>query len=285
MTSPPPPTEGGAAPGGAALAAAVAALLEADTPSSRAHLYQALLEASLLVPLSGLTPGDLAGRWRWLADQPLLELSVTQQPDRPITVAMFTTTEAAERWIRSAEPPTDLAALVLLTGGQAFALALHAGVTRVVIDPAGPVAGELTLIELAALGAGRLPSPADPPVPEPAARSPVAFPQPAADLPDPAKAKLVDLLAGLPAVQTAYLFQTGTSAGPARLALAVVLAPGSDQQQTDTTMTRLLRSLRAPGNPSGELPVVALGDGPLLRALHQHVPPLLDRDTASKPPA
>jgi hypothetical protein len=82
-------------------------------------------------------------------------------------------------------------------------------------------------IELAALGAGRLPSPADPPVPEPPARSPVAFQPPAAGLSDPAKAKLVDLLAGLPAVQTAYLFQTGTSAGPARLALAVVLAPGS----------------------------------------------------------
>jgi len=45
---------------------------------------------------------------------------------------VFTTTEAAERWISRGEPPADLAALVLLTGRQAFAVALRAGVTQVV---------------------------------------------------------------------------------------------------------------------------------------------------------
>lgn len=282
MTSTPSLAEGEEFPASAAFHAAVEALLETDTTSTRTRLYQALLDATLLVPLSGLTPGDLQGRWRWLAGEPLIELAVTQQPDGRITVPVFTTTEAAGRWIEPGQPPADLVALVLLTGRQAFALALRTGVTRVVIDPAGPVAGELTMAELAALGAGRLPSPTDPPVPEPGARPPVAFRQPATDVADQAKAQLVGLLTRLPAVHAAYLFQAGTSAGPAQLALAVVLAPGSDQQQTDTTMMRLLTSLHATGNPIRDLSVVALGDGPLLRALRQHVPPLFDRDTTNK---
>jgi hypothetical protein len=269
----------------AALHVSIEALLETDTTSTRTRLYQALLEATLLVPLSGLAAGDLQGRWRWLAGEPLIELAVTQEPDGRVTVPVFTSSEAAGRWVGPAQPPADLAVLVLLTGRQAFALALRAGVTRVIIDPAGPVAGELTMAELAALGAGRLPSPTDPPAPKPPARPPVAFQQPAADLPDQAKAKLVDLLAGLPAVHAAYLFQAGASAGPARLALAVVLAPGSDRQQTDTTMETVLASLHATGNPIRDLSVVALGDGPLLRALRQHVPLLFDRDTVRKPPA
>jgi hypothetical protein len=139
--------------------------------------------------------------------------------------------------------------------------------------------------ELAALAAGRLPSPTDPPIPEPATRPPVAFQRPASDLPDRAKATLVELLTGLPAVRAAYLFQAGTPAGGARLAMAAVLAPASDQQQTDTTMKRLLTSLRATDEPAANLPVIALGDGPLLRALHERVPPLFDRQTATKPPA
>jgi hypothetical protein len=197
---------------------------------------------------------------------------------------VFTTTEAAGRWIGTGQPSADLAALVLLSGRQAFALALGAGVSRVLVDPAGPVAGELTVTELAALGTGRLPNPADPPAPKPPG-PPAAFQQPATDLPGHARAKLTDLLADLPAVQTAYLFQAGTSAGAAQLALAVVLAPGSDQQQTDTTMETVLASLHATGNPIRDLSLVALGDGPLLRALRQHVPALFDRDTATKPPA
>jgi hypothetical protein len=277
MTSAPALVESGAFPASVALRAAVEALLETDTTSTRERLYLALLDATLLVPLSGLAPGDLQGRWRWLAGEPLIELAVTQQPDGRITVPVLTTTEAAEHWIGSGALPTDVAAFVLLTGRQAFALAFRAGVTRVVIDPAGPVAGELTMTELAALATGRLPSPTDPLAPEPHTRPPVAFQQPTAELPDQAKAKLVDLLAGLPTVRAAYLFQTGTSSGPARLALAVVLAPGSDQQ-TDTTMKGLLTSLDATGKPIRDLSVVAFGDGPLLRALHQHVPPLFDRD-------
>jgi SseB protein N-terminal domain len=269
----------------AALGAAVEALLETDTTSTRTRLYQALLEATLLVPLSGRASGDLQGRWHWLAGEPLIELAVTQEPGGRVTVPVFTTTEAAERWIGRGEPPADLAAFVLLTGRQTFALAARAGITGVVIDPIGPVAGELTMTELAALAAGRLPSPTDPPTPEPAAWPPVRFQQPATDLPGQAKATLVDLLTALPTVRAAYLFQAGKPAGGAQLAMAVVLASASDQQQTDTTMKRLLTSLRATGEPAGNLPVIALGDGPLLRALHEHVLPLFDRDTATTPPA
>ncbi|HVZ81807.1 MAG TPA: SseB family protein [bacterium] len=113
----------------------------------RRVLYLELLKGTLLLPLPRELDPALGG-------QPLKELQLVTHPSEKGEVLWlaFTSRAALHQW-----RPQFPEAYVAIQGRQVFALAVQNKVDQIIINPAGPIGGRITRMELGMLAEGTLP--------------------------------------------------------------------------------------------------------------------------------
>ena len=201
-----------AAPGAAAPvppAPLLATLLGLDLGTATpADVHARLLAGTVLVALDDPPPGaraqfvaapDADGHWALLA---------------------FSDPRTLAAW---GEPP----AAASFAGRELLALAAAKGIDRVVVDPAGPVRVTLSAGEVAALGAGRLPGPADAAATPAPVEGPLTLRPPEPAVEEHVLAALRAALEDLRGLSRAYVAE-GPRSG-LRRTLVVVLEPAAPE--------------------------------------------------------
>ncbi|HNT73949.1 MAG TPA: SseB family protein [Anaerolineae bacterium] len=190
------------------LVSALYAVARQDTPTTRAALYAALLDSTLILP----TVESFAA-----ANAPLKVWAGENSSGETVLLA-FTDADAVLKWA------ADGADYVALRAPSLFALAAHQQAAEVLINPAGPVGGRVPRHEFALLAEGRLPGDF--------VETAVVIGSPA-PLPSlPWRAALVAILAQHPSIAEAYMFQfhRGQDVSPVVIGVTFALAAGMDVQ-------------------------------------------------------
>jgi len=221
---------------------------EGEKPKARQALYQELLKSTLLIPIEGELEGHEPGRWVTLSEG--MDVAFVTARDSEGQVAFMAFTDPGT--LRSWRP--EGSRYVALGGPDLFALALNNDAAAILVNPAGPVGGEITRREIQMLAEGAVPDPET----MDSSTAQVSMPQgtnlmigaPAV----PPAHELVDRLMGIldeqPEVSEAYIFQTVMGQGVPHLVIGIKLDGAVVTHRIDeiaqTIMDRIQPSL-SPG--------------------------------------
>lgn len=179
-------------------------LAKGEDPAKRREVYQELLKSTLILS----TPQPLEGK----ANQ-------HKSGKKPAMLA-FTSEEALLKWKKEGTP------YIALGAKDIFSLALQSEMESIVINPAGPTGGELTLPEIHILAEGAIPQAATQEGAtdlEVKAGTEVLVGAPAKPPSEKLLAALRESLAGYPEVQAAYFIQIAIGGGNPHWAVGIEL--------------------------------------------------------------
>lgn len=218
-----------------------------DPEAGRAALFQALSEATLLVPLAE-APTDPQTERR--AD---LKCLVLRGGDNR-ALAGFTDIHALRRFLPQPDAPW-----APLTTRTLCRIAVDGGFDRVVLNPGGPVGYELTPPVFQMLAQGIVPDPSG-------KRLPLQIGMPAQRPADAVIAALRDA-AAQPGVREVYWFWIAIAGGPAHLGLAVdPPTPGAARRVGEGAEV----VWKGAAGADAKLEVLALDDGDIARAVREN---------------
>lgn len=203
------------------LVSALYAVVRQDTPETRAALYAALLESTLILPTA-----ESFGA----SDAPLRLLAGENQAGETALLA-FTDEEAVLKW------RADGADYVALRAPGLFALAARQQVAEVVINPAGPVGGRVLSHEFAPLAQGQHPGNF--------VETAVVISSPATPPPLPWRAALNAILAQHPTIAEASMFQLHRGQDVSPLVIGVTFTPSSNEDAQNEVMQAVVAACRA----------------------------------------
>ncbi len=195
-------------------------MAKGEDPKKRRELYQQLLKSSLLV--STPKPPEGVARDGWVKTKTHLDIqfhSIENAQKKPAMLA-FTGVDALQRWKKEGSP------FLALGAKDVFALALKSGMDSLVINPAGPTGGELTLPEIQILSEGAIPQAAS----QDGATDLEVKPGTQVAVTAPARLPAEKLLEALrqslsvhPEVQSAYFFDVAIGGGTPHWAVGLVV--------------------------------------------------------------
>lgn len=193
------------------LVSALYGVVRQDIPETRAALYAALLESTLILPTAE----------SFVATGASLRLLAGEDQTGATVLFAFTDEDAVLKWA------AEGADYVALRAPALFALAAQQQVAAVVINPAGPVGGRVPRHEFAPLAQGQLPGDGV----EPTVLLSAPPPPPA-----PWRAALCALLAQQPAIAEAYMFQLHRGQAVSPVVVGVTFAPDAGAEAQDAVM-------------------------------------------------
>lgn len=227
----------------------------------RRVLYLELLKATFLLPLPNDPDPSLVGK-------PLKELQLVTHPGEKGEVLWiaFTSRKALHQW-----RPQFPEAYAAIQGKEVFALAARNGVDQVIINPAGPIGGRITRMELEMLAEGTLPVQGGEKVQTVMARQNTVFQIGPLDRPlAPELLKYFrEHLAKEPQVHTAYLAKVVVGGGTPHLLLGVLCRMVLPEEKARPLMAAIGQDVGKFLGSGELLDMVPLDDGhewtPLLR--------------------
>jgi hypothetical protein len=236
---------------------------EHDSPKARRELYAQLLKSSLLLPKPG-EPGDPeVGKPIALKPGEKAEiLTASDSAGRPMMLA-FTDPAALLAW------RPEGSNYIALSTRNAMSLAVAGGMSGAVINPNGPVAGELTRSEMLALAEGGIPEVAADPK---AALTSVSLPDgssgyigpPTGDLPADARRLLADALRKIQEIDSVYLFETVIGGGERHLAIGIHFGTAPSDEREREIMAGIAKHVGAAIGDNKYLDLIVLDRSDLL---------------------
>jgi hypothetical protein len=202
------------------LTQAMRRVAQEDSPKARRALYEQLLKTSLLLPKPG-EPGDPeVGKSMVLRGGSEVQIITVRNPQGQPIMAAFTDPGALLAW------RPEGSRYVALRTQDALSLAIANGMSGVIINPSGPVGGELTRREMIVLAEGGIPEPS---AEKDATSTVVTLPEgagayigpPTSTLPAETQRSLAGVLRGYPEIVSAYLFETVIGGGERHLAIGL----------------------------------------------------------------
>jgi len=130
---------------------AINAVANEDSPPNRKNLYKELLKSILLIPIPKKTDRSESGKWVVLDDSKDVEIITGQNAKGEKLLFTFTDYTALRVWRKAG------ASYIALRAQDVFRLAQENGAASIVINPAGPIGGELTSREINFLIEGAIP--------------------------------------------------------------------------------------------------------------------------------
>jgi hypothetical protein len=193
-------------------------LAKGEDPAKRREVYQELLKSRLILS----TPQPLEGKARQhkSGEKLALHFHSLQNAGKKPTMLAFTSEEALLTWKKEGTP------YIALGAKDIFTLALKAEMDSIVINPAGPTGGELTLPEIHILAEGAIPKAAAQEGAtdlEVKAGTEVLVGAPTKPPPEKLLGALSESLAGYPEVQAAYFIQIAIGGGNPHWAVGLVI--------------------------------------------------------------
>lgn len=247
---------------------ALVAVDEDATSDARSRMFTALLDATLVVPVTNAGEAVRAGAQDLDLDVPVLTTA-----DGRTALPVFTDEDALSRF------DDEDTAYVGIVARTLFRMLAAEPPDLLVLNPAGPVGLELERDELAVLAEGRVPPPSsddglapedDGPAPEAQLR--IGVPQPE-DVPVGLVPAARDALAADPELVEGYLVTVATEDGDgSQLALGIVFAGDPDEDAIRTAFTTVGEAIREHVGDGG-LGMFPLGEE-LRQRLQEGVDPL-----------
>ncbi len=216
-----------------------------DNEQTRRALYEALLRAVFLLPVTE-RPRN-AGGWERTQEETLVRLLVTRDRNGQHELLVFTDTEGLLRWRPAG------CVFIGMKATELFPLALKHGFASIIVNVAGPTGGEITRGELQFLAEGLIPDAAEPILQE--AEIPedtvTYLGTPARQPSDRLVAAVREGLSHEKEVTAAYLFQASIGKGRPRLVLGLYLRDPLPRDVVGLVVRRLMKTVQ-PALPDGE---------------------------------
>ncbi|NJL93719.1 MAG: SseB family protein [Anaerolineae bacterium] len=219
-------------------------------------LYDALLESTLLIPTQSLPP-ETEGEVE-LPAQSSLGVLMAQLPDGRAALISFTDEAALIQWRREGHP------YIALPTRHFFPMAVENQIAVLIINPAGPVSGQLTDQEMRALAQGLHPGTPD----AVEAHHLVAQQEVQVAAAEPGDMPSANTLGHLrhilqwhPNVQAVYVFWVRVGEGDPELAAGLLFGPMPDPSALDQQMRQIVAAISPALDHDRELHFVALHGG------------------------
>lgn len=258
-----------AKPSNEALLNAIQRVTQDDNPENRGRLYRALWQGFFLIPTTDHPPGTPSG-FVTLEGQTSYGILLSKNADDEPIAAAFTDEAALGAWKREGN------AYIGLQGPDFFRMMLDMNIASVLLNPAGPMGGEITRAEIqfitenseklgqtdwgadvVRIGEGSTVS---------VQALPMAPPLPLAE-------QLRTFLQSVPEVTGAYLFLMLVEKGPSHFAAGLTFAA----QPPDSLLKTIFENLSAKTQPflaKGTAIDFLILEGELLKVVREIVPPL-----------
>jgi len=193
-------------------------LAKGEDPAKRREVYQELLKSTLILS----TPRPLEGKANQhkSGEKLALQFHSLQNAGKKPGMLAFTSEEALLKWKKEGTP------YIALGTKDIFSLALKAEMDSIIINPAGPTGGELTLPEIQILSEGAIPQAASQDGAtdlEVKAGTRVAVTAPARPPSEKLLQALRQSLSAYPEVQSAYFFDVAIGGGTPHWAVGLVV--------------------------------------------------------------
>ncbi len=251
------------------LLSALHAMQDRDSLDNRKAVYRALMESTLMLPVTESVMDKLASEVGLTFEESTLRLITRQDESGELLLLAFTDQDAMAAW------RPEVNRYIALEGQELFSLALQNQVSEVIVNPAGPVSKRLTRYEIIALALGKiLFNREDPNVERVRSNTSLLIDSPAPRPPRRWITKLKDLLSGHPQIATAYLFDLSVENQPSRLILGIRLAEGVDEAVGEVLTQVISKDIQQTLGERLGLDLMILSPGTLLEAVKSKVPPL-----------
>ena len=250
-------------------------LAKGEDPAKRREVYQELLKSTLILstpqPLEGKASQHKSG------EKLALQFHSLQNAGKKPGMLAFTSKEALLKWKKEGTP------YIALGAKDIFSLALQSEMDSIVINPAGPTGGELTLPEIHILAEGAIPKAAAQEGAtdlEVKAGTEVLVGAPAKPPSEKLLAALRESLAGYSEVQAAYFIQIAIGGGNPHWAVGIELGSKAKGQGS----TKGQEIFQAVGPVAGKhlavneyLDFALLEPGPLFSEVNKVVQPFYQK--------
>jgi len=243
-------------------------LAKGEDSKRRREMYQALLNSTLI--LSTPQPPQGASQEGWTKARTSLNIqfhSIENNRKKPAMLA-FTSVESLRRWKK------EESFFLALEAKDILALALKAEMDSIIINPAGPIGGELTLPEIHILSEGAIPQAASQDGAtdlEVKAGTQVAVTAPAKPPSEKLLEALRQSLSAHPEVQSAYFFDVAIGKGIPHWAVGLVVQGDQAKAQTIFQATGPVAGKHLA--PNEFLDFARLEPGPMFAEVHKAVQP------------
>jgi hypothetical protein len=251
------------------LLSALHAMQDRDSLDNRKAVYRALMDSTLMLPVTESVMDKLASEVGLTFEESTLRLITRQDESGELLLLAFTDQDAMAAW------RPEVNRYIALEGQELFSLALQNQVSEIIVNPAGPVSKRLTRYEIIALALGKILFNRDSPTVERVHPDTSLLIDPPAPRP-PRRwiTKLKDLLSSHPQIATAYLFDLSVENQPARLILGIRLAEGVDEAVGEILTQVISKDIQQTLGEKHGLDLMILSPGTLLEAVKSKVPPL-----------
>ncbi len=248
------------------------AVAQDDTSEHREAFYRALLKSVLILPTSERSVEGLAPQKQTLTQDTVADLVVFRNPEGELVLLAFTDRDAVLAWRPEGTPYLALPAVDL------FSLAAQNRVSEILINPVGPVRGQLTREEIVTLAQSQAaPSTETASEQIPAGTSVlIARPVP------PSDAWIQQVRAALsraPLIKTTYLFQMKTPSADPALVLGVRFESQTSTMDQHAAMQTLMEDLGGSLEPRLPLNFIVLEPGDFLKLVQDTALLILKRDS------
>jgi hypothetical protein len=247
---------------------AMRAVSEEDSPENRRELYQALLDSMLILPVAEPLSEAETPQLRTLERSEQLRLQAFEDEEGETLFIAFTDTDAVLAW-----RPEGID-YVAMRAPDLFTLAHQNRAAGLIINPAGPVGGQVPGEEMAQLAQGELPF-AEPRASEVLpAGSTVYVGSPEEMPPESWQRKLRRALRQHPEIIQAYLFLLHASSAEPRRVLGLVFDFTIPEEERRDAIRAMLRDLGALDFEDETLDILVLEDEDFLQVVRDTVAPI-----------
>jgi hypothetical protein len=245
-------------------------LARGEDPAKRREVYQELLKSTLILS----TPRPLEGKANQhkSGEKLALRFHSLQNAGKKPGMLAFTSEEALLRWKKEGTP------YIALGTKDIFSLALKAEMDSIIINPAGPTGGELTLPEIQILSEGAIPQAASQDGAtdlEVKAGTRVAVTAPARPPSEKLLQALRQSLSAHPEVQSAYFFDVAIGGGTPHWAVGLVVQGDQAKAQAVFQATGPVAGKHLA--PNEFLDFARLEPGPLFSEVNKVVQPFYQK--------
>jgi hypothetical protein len=132
------------------LLSALHAMEDSNTLENRKAVYRALMQSTLMLPVTESVVDQLASKVGLSFEESTLRLITRQNESGDLLLLAFTDQDAMAAW------RSDVNRYIALEGQELFSLALQNEVSEIIVNLAGPVSKRITRYEIIALALGKM---------------------------------------------------------------------------------------------------------------------------------
>jgi hypothetical protein len=251
---------------------AMLAMVNSDSPANRQILYEAMLDSVFIVPTYG-DPTKARGLKVYQPGEQIAFVTLVAQ-DGKQAWAFFTDVEALLAW------RSDVTDYYAFQAADIFQMANYYTIDHVLINPAGPVGGQVMNWEIAALAQRSIPDMAHAGLTsENILHDTQVFIGPPAPADEPSAQlanRIAQVLDSHPEIVAGYVFMLAMEDRPPQRVLGVRFAQTLDPQHLELLMTTLAREIASGMDTEEALGLLVLSDD-LLPIVTPRVMPLWER--------